>query len=213
MPIVTRVQTLPLFPLRTMPTSEIRERIDKFVQELDLLVRRSTLDALRSVLDGQAPSRRARRPGRPARAAGGASTEGLASKIASHVKAKPGQTVGQIVQATGSSSAAVKKTIIAMLAERGIRKTGQRRGTRYFPAGPGRLPGAGSARKSRGRRRAKVAGSARKTKKAAKPKRKPRATRKPATIVPARKQAAPAPKPLAPRPMATTDVPEALAAS
>ncbi len=149
-----------------MPTSvseaQIKSRIEEFVQELDLLVRKSTLDALRSILEnGQAPARRGRRPGRPAgarAAAAGAAAEGLAPRIADHLRSNPGQTVGEIVKALGTSAPTAKKTIKAMLAARQIRKTGQRRGTRYFPGGQGRLPGAAGTRKKtrkkRGRRAA-----------------------------------------------------------
>jgi hypothetical protein len=145
-----------------MPTaieSQIKERIQAFVSELDVMVRKSTLEALRDVLQGggAGPARRGR--GRPA---GGGSTEGLAEKIASHVAANAGQTVGEIVAATGARPAAVKKVIKAMLSDKAIRKTGKKRGTRYFPPGAGRLPGAVArrARKVTRRRRAKKAKAA-----------------------------------------------------
>jgi len=59
--------------------------------------------------------------------------------------------------AVGSDSKSIAGTVKAMLTEGQIRKTGQRRGTRYFPGGPGRLPGTTvKARKTR-RKRAKKA--------------------------------------------------------
>src|SRR5437867_2084937 len=127
--------------------TQIKNSIAEFVQELDLLVRKSTLDSLRSVLEGRAArARRGRPPGRPA---GTGSSNGLATRIGSHVRANPGQTVGQVAQAVGGSPAAVKKAIKSMLAEKQIRKTGQKRGTRYFPPGAGRLPGAVAKRAKR----------------------------------------------------------------
>ena len=129
--------------------TQIKERIQAFVQELDLLVRRGTLDSLRQVLDGR-PARRgrprgSRGPGRPPAAA----ADG--SRIAGQVRANPGQTVGQIAQALGAKPKSLAKAIKTMLGEKQIRKTGQRRGTRYFPPGPGRLPGT-ALRKTRARR-------------------------------------------------------------
>ena len=158
--------------------AQIKERIQTFVQELDLLLRRSTLDSLRSVLEGRgaAPARRGRPRGRAARARSG-SSEGLAGKIKAHVRSSPGQTVGQIAQAIGGSPVAVKKAIKSMLGEKQIRKTGQKRGTRYFPAGAGRLPGVVTKRARRGKRRGRkarrVARTARRAKRARKAKRKP----------------------------------------
>ncbi len=147
-------------PYSPMPNTasepQIKERIETFVQELDVLVRKSALEALRGVLEGSQPAPRRGRPSgrRPTRAPA-ASADGLAPRIVGHVQANPGQTVGQIVQAVGGSAGAAKKVIKSLLAEKQIRKTGQRRGTRYFPPGAGRLPGAVAkkARRKRGRRR------------------------------------------------------------
>ncbi len=204
--------------------TQIQERIQAFVTEVEALVRRGTFDALRSALEGGgARARRSPPRGRAARAGGGAS-EGLADTISAHVRSKPGQTVGQIVSATGAKPAAVKMTIKAMLGGKQLRKAGQKRGTRYYPPGAGRLPGAVSARRGRGKHRArKPKRSTRKAMKAAKPKGKPRAAprrkaRAPAPahrkgiVVPARRRPAPAPRPAVAAPkVVTTDVPEALA--
>ncbi len=139
-----------------MPTaieSQIKDRIQSFVSELDLLVRKSTLDALRGVLDaGAAPARRGRPRGhRPGRAPA-ASADGLASRIRTHIAQSPGQTVGQIATALRAAPAAAKKALKSMLAEKQIRKAGQKRGTRYFPPGAGRLPRPLKARKARRKR-------------------------------------------------------------
>ena len=157
--------------------SQIKERIQSFVSELDLLVRKSTLEALRGVLEGAgAPVRRGRPagrrgPGRPP--AAGGDTDGLASQIRAHVGSNPGQTVGEIVSAVGGKAAAVKKTIKAMLGDGEIRKAGQKRGTRYFPPGPGRLPGAGVKRAKRSKRPV-VRKPGRKTRRRASPRKKAR---------------------------------------
>lgn len=216
--VIALAKDPPLSP-RPMPNpieSQIKDRIETFVQELDLLVRKSALEALRGVLDaGAAPARRRRPPGRRAAAhPAPASTDGLSSRIRAHVAQNPGQTVSQIAVALGGKPAAAKKVIKSLLAEKQIRKAGQRRGTRYYPPGAGRLPGAGSSRKprrKRGKRRGRKArrvarAGARKTMRRTKPRRKSRATtrrKKPAAsrsskkviVIPARKRAIPAAKP------------------
>ena len=167
---------------KTMATTtieaQIKERLQAFAQELDLLVRRGTLDSLRSVLEGGGASARRGRPRGRGRAPA-ASADGFASRIAGHVKANPGQTVGQIVLAIRASSGAVKKTIKSMLAVKAIRKAGEKRGTRYFPAGAGRLPGSSRKRRAKRRKpkaRRRATRTARRAKRATKPKRKARAT-------------------------------------
>ncbi|HET8692516.1 MAG TPA: hypothetical protein VFM30_10335 [Steroidobacteraceae bacterium] len=94
----------------------------------------------------------------------------------------------------------MKATIKRMLDAGELRKAGERRGTRYFPPGAGRLPGGA---KTKGRRRA-----AKKT---------ARKVRPSATIKPARRLAKGATRRTAIVPAGaiarpTTDVPEALAA-
>ena len=135
-----------------MPTvieSSIQDRISSFVKELDVLVRKSALEALRGVLDG-APARRG--PGRP-RGSNRASTlvEGVAPAIVAHLKTNGGQTVGEIARAVGASPDAAKKAIKGLLDSGQIAKTGQKRGTRYH-AGSGRAVASGT---KRGGRRAK----------------------------------------------------------
>ncbi len=138
--------------------ARIQERLQAFVKELDLLVRRGTLDSLRDVLGegrpARAPRPRGRRRGKPS----GSPVDGFTPRIAAHIRSNPGQTVGQIAQALGARASALKKAIKDMLAGKQVRKTGQRRGTRYFPPGPGRLPGRAvrKARKRRARRRRKA---------------------------------------------------------
>jgi len=138
--------------------AQIQERTQEFLNEIVSLVRQSTISSLQEVLGGgtatlMAPTRRRR--GRPAKGTSAPVADGaLASKISSHVASSPGATAGQIANAVGSDSKAIAPTVKSMLAEGTIRKTGQRRGTRYFPGGPGRLPGtAVKAKKTRKARR------------------------------------------------------------
>ena len=188
--------------------SQIKNRIAEFVKELELEVRKNTLGALKDVLEGRAaPARRGRPPGAkrgPGRPPASGGTDNLAAKIASHVSANPGQSVGDIVSAIGANPAAVKSAIKSMLAEKQIRKAGEKRGTKYFPAGPGRLPGAVVKRAKRKARKAKRRSAPKKKARRAAPKRAPKKARKAPTpkrkrasikavVVPARKKRLPAP--------------------
>lgn len=121
-----------------MPTvieSSIQDRISSFVKELDVLVRKSALEAVRGVLDGN-PVRRG--PGRP-RGSNRASSlvEGVAPAIVTHVRANDGQTVGEITRAVGAAPKAAKKAIKDLLDSGQLKKSGQKRGTRYH-VGSGR---------------------------------------------------------------------------
>jgi hypothetical protein len=125
---------------------QIKARIQAFVGELDLLVRKSTLEALRDVLGGAPAVRRGpgRRPGpgRPRTA----DVAGLGDAIVAHVKANDGQTVGEISKALSAAPKEAKKVIARLIASGALKKTGQKRGTRYH-AGSG-VP----ARSKRGKR-------------------------------------------------------------
>src|SRR5262245_45881552 len=76
----------PESPMPNPIEGQIKDRITAFVSELDTLVRRSTLEALRGVLDtSAAPTRRGRPsgrgPGRPRGTSRGGNVEEAAAKI------------------------------------------------------------------------------------------------------------------------------------
>jgi hypothetical protein len=137
--------------------AQIKNRITEFVQELDLLVRKSTLEALHGVLsNGAAPARRGRPagatrgPGRPKASGRGGNVDEAAAKIVAHVQANDGQGIGAISDATGVDLKTAKKAAIKLLAEGGLKKSGQKRGTVYH-VGSGRAP---RAAKGKGRKKA-----------------------------------------------------------
>lgn len=147
-----------------MPTaieSLIKERIHAFVAELDLLVRKSTLEALQGVLASgmtQAPRARAaatRGPGRP-RGSGrsSANLEEASAKVLAHVQGNDGQGIGAIAGATGLDLKVAKKAAAALLSAGQLKKSGQKRGTVYH-LGSGK---ASSAPKARGGKRGKGRG-------------------------------------------------------
>ena len=131
--------------------AQIKQRVASFVSELDLLVRRSTLEALRNVLDA-APGkgRTGRGPGRPR---GSRDVSSASSAILSHVRANDGQSVSEIAAGAGVALPLAKKVILKLLASGQLKKTGQKRGTKYH-VGSGKAPTfrTGKRAKRRGRK-------------------------------------------------------------
>jgi hypothetical protein len=131
--------------------SQIKNRISEFVEELDKLVRKSTLEALQGVLaNGHGPVRRGRPAGsgrgrgRPKGSGRGGNVDEAAAKIVSHVRSNDGQGIGAIADATGVDLKTAKKAAIKLLAEGGLKQSGQKRGTVYH-VGSGRAPRAKAA--------------------------------------------------------------------
>jgi hypothetical protein len=125
--------------------SQIKDRIQSFASELDLMVRKSMLSALRDILEGGgAPARRGRGPGRP-RDSG--NVDSAAASIVDYVHANDGQGVGEIAAGAGVALKLAKKVIIKLIASGQLKKTGRKRGTKYH-IGSGRAPAA-----KRGKRR------------------------------------------------------------
>ena len=163
--------------------TQIRDRITAFVDELAGLVRAAAIESVTEALegDGAAPVRR-RGPGRPRKgtarkeAAGrprgrrarrsSGDVDATAAAVASHVRSNPGQTVTEIGDALGMSSKDLKLPIQKLLGEKQVRTTGQRRGTRYHPAGgrgsAGKKAGAPRRKKKAGRKKAGKKRTARK---------------------------------------------------
>ncbi|HET8778248.1 MAG TPA: hypothetical protein VFN76_11360 [Candidatus Limnocylindria bacterium] len=156
--------------MNTATQSQIQNRISEFVKELDLLVRRSALEALQGVLsNGSSPARRGRpagakrAPGRP-RGRQPADLGDASAKIVDFVRANDGQGIGAISAATGVALPVAKKAASRLLAEGQLKKSGEKRGTVYH-VGSGRAPATGGATKAktgkkRGRRAAKKAKAA-----------------------------------------------------
>ena len=147
--------------------SEIKGRIDAFVSELDQLVRKSTLEALRGFLAGggevPAPSRHGR-PGRILAGSGrpqgsgrrsSANVEEASAKVLEHVKANDGQGISAIAEGTGIDLVTAKKAAASLIQSGQLKKSGQKRGTIYH-LGSGRPAPAAKAKKA-GKRRGKKA--------------------------------------------------------
>ncbi len=142
-------------PMASLLETEIKNRIAAFVAELDQLVRKSTLDALRGILtNGATPARSgrpagsARGPGRPKGSGrrSSANVEEAAAKVLAHVQANDGQGIGAIAGASGLDLKTAKKAAISLLASGALKKSGQKRGTVYH-VGSGKPAKAGRARR------------------------------------------------------------------
>ena len=129
--------------------SEIQSRIETLATELANLVRKEAMASIQAALGGNGSTTRRRgpgrpkgsmrkkrrgRPGRPARPPS-AATEALVPRVLAHVKANDGAGVSDIAKALKKSSDAVKPAVARLLAEKKLRKTGQRRGTKYHVRG------------------------------------------------------------------------------
>jgi hypothetical protein len=143
--------------------SLIKDRISSFVQELDHLVRKSTLEALSNILaNGAAPARRGRPagsgrgPGRPKGSGRGGNVDEAGAKIVAHVQANDGQGIGAIASATGLPLPLAKKAAIQLLASGALKKSGQKRGTIYH-VGSGKPTKAKRAKRAKGRGRKRKA--------------------------------------------------------
>jgi hypothetical protein len=162
---------------RTTLDTEIRSRIETFLEEISTLFKKAALDSVRAALgDDVAPARRG--PGRPAKSATGARPVGrpkgrggkrsseqvdeMATQVLAHVKSNPGDSLEAISRGIGVATKELKLPVIKLLSTRQLKKTGQKRGTKYF-AGAGKAGGTArkvskKAGRKAGRGKAKKAG-------------------------------------------------------
>ena len=150
---------------------EMRSRIDRFVEELSRLVKNSALESIRAALgETAAPAKRG--PGRPratnvnaptsrpARKRGGKRTpeevDKMAERIKTFVHSRPGLGLEAIAKGIGTSTHELKLPVIKLLASRSLSKKGQKRGTKYFPAG--RASAAAAPKKKSAPKRRRKAG-------------------------------------------------------
>ena len=145
-PLMTHVDT----------QKQIHDRIQSFVNELGGLVRQAALEACQEALGGvaapkrrgrprktkKAPARRkavkrkAKKTGKRAKRSG-AQVEAISVRVLAHVKKKPGQSVTEISKALRRTPKDLQLPIRKLIADKKLRTTGQRRGTKYFAAGRG----------------------------------------------------------------------------
>lgn len=160
-------------------TQEIEARIEKFVSELNELVRKQALDAVASALGTGATSTPARRgPGRPPKSANGAAAPAAAAKaprararkkgekrsaaelaqlessLESFVRSNPGQGIEAIGKAIGFPTAELARPMKKLVQRGSVRTEGEKRATKYYPgdgASAASAEGGEAAPKRRGR--------------------------------------------------------------
>ena len=145
---------------------QIRDRIGTFVQELNELVRRAAVEAVRQALGGTgarpARSRRASDDGAavgrrlPRLGKGGRRTRGqlraVKERLVAHVAENPGQRMEQIGEAIALSTRELRRPITQLIRDGVISYQGEKRSRKYFPAG--KAPrGGGRAKKAARKKR------------------------------------------------------------
>ncbi|UJR80846.1 DNA-binding protein [Sandaracinus amylolyticus] len=153
-------------------TQEIEARIEKFVSELNELVRKQALDAVASALGtGGAPVRRG--PGRPPKSAAGngaaaavsapapkaraakARKKGekrtadelaqLEGSLENFVRTNPGQGIEAIGKAIGFATAELARPMKKLVQRGSVRTEGEKRATKYYPSEGGAASASASA--------------------------------------------------------------------
>lgn len=159
-----------------MPNFEqmIAQRVHVFVSEITELARQQALETLSAALVAGGRARAGR--GRNGAAAPRVSRRGrdqagnrrspeeidrAAQALLSEIQSNPGLRVEQIGRALGAATKDLSLPLKKLLSQRMVRSEGQRRATRYFPAGGSARGGRGKGRgKGRGRKRAGTAAAA-----------------------------------------------------
>ena len=131
---------------------EIQDRIAAFAAELEQLVRGAAIEAVGNAFGTGAPRPAASRPSAGAVAASATATkpatrsrkkagtkrdpkeiDALTAKAGAWIKANPGKTVENVGKALGAKTSELALPITRLLDSKTIKKTGQKRATKYFP--------------------------------------------------------------------------------
>ncbi|MBX7193050.1 MAG: DNA-binding protein [Sandaracinaceae bacterium] len=131
-----------------MTNREIEARVAAFVADLDGLVRRAALEAVQSALGGAKPApaakpaaaKAAKPAAKPVAKKKGAKRDPaalakLVDTVKGHIGQHPGEGVEVIAKHLGVSSKELALPISKLLESKAITKKGEKRATKYFPAG------------------------------------------------------------------------------
>jgi len=73
----------------------------------------------------------------------------MRERLLAHVRSNPGQRGDQIAEALGTDVGTMRLPMRALIGEKKVRTTGQRRGTTYHPGGAGQSGKTGKPRRAR----------------------------------------------------------------
>lgn len=128
--------------------SELNKRISAFAADIAALVREAALEAAKDAFKGHGSTATKARNSKPSRSRGGRRSpdelETIAAKLEGYIKANPGQRIEQIGKGLGLPTKELTRPVTKLLASKAIKKTGDRRATKYYPGGGG---GGGAKRK------------------------------------------------------------------
>lgn len=143
--------------------NQIQARIETFVDEISELIQRAALSSVhaalagklgftppttlssdrprrdRNVVKGAKVARKAGRGGRRVRRSS-ENVQELAAQVRAAVRSGPGRRLGEIAAELDMDANDIRRPAQVLVAERKLRTTGQRGGTRYFPGGSGGAP-------------------------------------------------------------------------
>ncbi|HJL14126.1 MAG TPA: hypothetical protein RMH99_00650 [Sandaracinaceae bacterium LLY-WYZ-13_1] len=128
--------------------AEVDELVRQFVDDLEELVRKAALASVAEALESgtavssspsprRSPSKRSSATKKRSRSAprSKAGKEKLAREIVDYVTENPGAKMEDMKAAIGEETKFLRPIVNKLLANGHIRKTGERRATRYFPKG------------------------------------------------------------------------------
>jgi hypothetical protein len=154
---------------------QINARIEAFVSEVSALARQAAMEALSNALDQTGARKRgvraattngvalARTPRRKGAKRSPNEIQGTIAALEAHIAANPGQRMEEIATALHVGTKDLTLPIKKLLASKAIKRQGQKRATRYFPAeggaprGAARAAASGARKPRRAKRRAKKA--------------------------------------------------------
>jgi hypothetical protein len=115
----------------------IRDRLDSLVSDLEDLVRQEALRLVSETLTNGTsfPSASSSRRGARGRGGGAGAPDALAARVLGYVQQHPGVRAEAVRAALGLSKPSWVKVSSALLAEKRLKKRGQRRGTSYSATG------------------------------------------------------------------------------
>jgi len=130
-------------PKTNHSTPDLSTLVSEFVDQVQIVVRRSTIDQIQAALGSvDAPMRRGpgrprgpgRRPGRRAARQTPAQLDAMVGKVHAYIREHPGQRSEQISKALKVQTPTLRKAVQKLISEKKLRAKGQRRGMTYTAA-------------------------------------------------------------------------------